>query len=184
MRQYVLNMEKNDNNTTSKRPGSWHSPERLAAIIETVTMQAELLCVNLGLELVHVEFQREAFGRIMRIYIDKTGGVGLKDCTELSRCLGDILDVVFPDDEIGPYSLEVTSPGSERPLAKLADYVRFMGRVVKLRLKEPINDQKNYRGKIASVTEDVILIDINQNTVEIPFTAIAKARLVEEDGEL
>lgn len=173
-----------ENTANNKRPGSWHSPERLAGIIETVTQHAEPLCLNLELELVHVEFQREAFGRIMRIYIDKEGGVGLDDCSAVSQRLGDILDVVFADDEIGPYNLEVTSPGLERPLSKLPDYIRFTGRTAKVRVKEAIEGQKNFRGKIMAVNDGVIVMNVNQQTVEIPFTAIAKARLVEEDGEL
>lgn len=173
-----------ENTTNQKRPGSWHSPERLAEITETVTQHAEPLCLNLNLELVLVEFQREAFGRIMRIYIDKEGGVGLDDCSAVSQRLGDILDVVFADDEIGPYNLEVTSPGLERPLAKLPDYVRFTGRTAKVRLKEALGGRKNFRGKLMAVNDGVIVMQINQETVEIPFTAIAKAWLVEEDGEL
>lgn len=173
-----------ENTANPKRPGSWHSPERLAEIIETVTRHTEPLCLNLDLELVHVEFQREAFGRIMRIYIDKDGGVGLGDCSAVSQRLGDILDVVFADDEVGPYNLEVTSPGLERPLSKLSDYIRFTGRAAKVRLAGAIDGRKNFRGKLMAVNDGVIVMQINQETVELPFTAIAKARLVEEDGEL
>ena len=173
-----------ENIAHKKRPGSWHSPERLAEIIDTVIQHTEPLCTSLGLELVHVEFQREAFGRIMRIYIDKEGGVTLENCSAISQRLGDILDVVFANDEIGPYNLEITSPGTDRPLTKLSDYIRFTGRIVKIRLKEAINGLKNLKGVIMTVNNELITIKINQNTVEIPFTAIAKARLVEENGEL
>lgn len=169
-----------ENNTNNKSPDSWHSAERLAEIVETVTLHTAPLCLNLGLELVHVEFQREAFGRIMRIYIDKDGGVSLEDCSAVSQRLGDILDVVFADDEIGPYNLEVTSPGLERPLSKLPDYIRFTGSTAKIRLKEAVGGRKNLRGKIVAVKDEVIIMNVNQQTVEIPFTAIAKARLVEE----
>ena len=174
-----------ENSTTpQKRPGAWHSPERIAEIVETVAQHTEPLCVNLGLELVHIEFQREAGGRILRIYIDKDTGVSLDDCAAVSNRLGDILDVVFADDEIGPYSLELTSPGSERPLSKLDDYERFSGRTAKIRLKEALNDQKNFRGKLIGVKEGAIIVETNQITVKIPFAAIAKARLVMGDGEL
>lgn len=167
-----------------KRPGSWHSPEKVAEIVTLVTQHAEPLCLSLGLELVHIEFQREAAGRIMRIYIDKEGGINLDDCVAVNQRLGDILDVVFPDDELGRYSLEVTSPGTERPLSKVADYERFKGRTAKVRLKEAIDNQKNFRGKIMAVNNNVITINTTKGTVEIPFAAITKARLVEEDGEL
>lgn len=169
-----------ENNTNNIHPDSWHSAERLAEIVETITLHTEPLCLSLGLELVHVEFQREAFGRIMRIYIDKDGGVSLNDCSAVSQRLGDLLDVVFADDEIGPYNLEVTSPGLERPLSKLPDYIRFTGSTAKVRLKEAVEGRKNLRGKIVAVKGEVIIMNVNQQTVEIPFTAIAKARLVEE----
>lgn len=173
-----------ENSISQKRPGAWHSPERVAEIVETVTQHTEPLCANLGLELVYIEFQRETAGRILRIYIDKEAGISLDDCATVSQRLSDILDVAFADDEVGPYSLEVTSPGSERPLSTLANYERFSGRMAKIRLKEAVNNQKNYRGKLIGVKDGAIIIETNQITVEIPFAAIARARLVTEDGEL
>jgi ribosome maturation factor RimP len=76
---------------------------------------AEPICRDEGLELVYVQYRRESNGRVLRLFIDKTGGVSLDDCTRVSRQLNDILDVNLED--IGPYHLEVSSPGADRPSA-------------------------------------------------------------------
>jgi len=151
-------------------------------IIEQVEALAEPLCDSEGLELVHVEYQREPGGRILRLYIDRAGGVTLDDCANVSRQLNDMLDVYL--DDIGSYSLEVTSPGPERPLSKLQDYERFRGRKAKIRTWQPLNNQKNFTGIISGVAADHIELSSNEKTVVIPFGDISKARLVDMDGEI
>ena len=81
---------------------------------------AEPLCESEGLELIQVEYQRESAGRILRLYIDKPGGINLDDCVGVSRQMGDILDVHL--QELGPYNLEVTSPGSGAPSGEKAGF--------------------------------------------------------------
>ena len=162
----------------SRRSGSQKEKE----IIKQVEALAEPLCDSEGLELVHVEYQRESVGRILRLYIDRAGGVTLDDCVNVSRQLNDLLDVYL--DDIGPYNLEVTSPGPERPLSKLQDYVRFKGRKAKIKTWQPVNDQKNFTGIILGVTANQIQLSSNENTVTIPFGDISKARLVDVDGEI
>jgi len=135
----------------------------------------EPLCDSEGLELVHVEYQREASGRTLRIYIDKPGGVTLNDCSALSRQAGDMLDVCFEADE--SYNLEVSSPGFDRPLVKLQDFERFKGRHIKIRTEQPLNGQKNFTGILLGVFDDAIRIVIDNQTANIPFNEIAKARL-------
>ena len=75
------------------------------------------------LELIQVEYQRESNGRILRLYVDKPDGIIIDDCIAVSRQMGDILDVHLED--VGPYSLEVTSPGLERPLARKQDFANL-----------------------------------------------------------
>jgi ribosome maturation factor RimP len=151
-------------------------------IIKQVEALAEPLCDSEGLELVHVEYQREPGGRILRLYIDRTGGVTLDDCANVSRQLNDVLDVYL--DDIGSYNLEVTSPGPQRPLSKLQDYERFKGRRAKIKTWQPINDQKNFTGIIMGVAAEQIKLSSNEKTVVIPFGDISKARLVDMDGEI
>ena len=85
------------------------APGEVIALVNTL---AEPLCKNEGMELVHVEYQREAAGWVLRLYIDQPGGVRLEDCSRVSRQLGDLLDVTV--ENIGPYNLEVSSPGINR----------------------------------------------------------------------
>jgi ribosome maturation factor RimP len=151
-------------------------------IIRQVGVLAEPLCASEGLELVHVEYQREPGGRILRLYIDRAGGVTLDDCVNVSRQLNSLLDVYL--DEIGPYNLEVTSPGPERPLSKLQDYERFKGRKAKIKTWQPIDDQKNFTGVILGVAAEQIKLSSNEKTIAIPFGDISKARLVDADGEI
>jgi ribosome maturation factor RimP len=151
-------------------------------IIKQVEALAEPLCDSEGLELVHVEYQRESAGRILRLYIDRAGGVTLDDCVNVSRQLNDLLDVYL--DDIGSYNLEVTSPGPERPLSKPKDYERFKGCRAKIKTWQPVNDQKNFTGIILGVAEDQIKLSSNEKTVVIPYGNISKARLVDVDGEI
>ena len=165
-------------NERSRRSGSKKESE----IIKQVEALAEPLCDSEGLELVHVEYQRESAGRILRLYIDRAGGVTLDDCVNVSRQLNDLLDVYL--DDIGPYNLEVTSPGPERPLSKLQDYERFKGRKAKIKTRQPVNEQKNFTGIILGVAAKQIKLLSNEKIVTIPFGDIAKARLVDIDGEI
>ena len=104
----------------------------------------EPVCAAAGLELVLAEFRRESTGRILRLYIDRPdGGVTLDDCAAISRQVTDLLDVSLED--IGPYNLEVSSPGIERPLVKTADYQRFTGKTARIQLHAPLNGQKNLK---------------------------------------
>ena len=165
-------------NERSRRSGSKKERE----IIKQVEALAEPLCDSEGLELVHVEYQRESAGRILRLYIDRAGGVALDDCVNVSRQLNDLLDVYL--DDIGPYNLEVTSPGPERPLSKLQDYERFKGRKAKIKTRQPVNEQKNFTGIILGVAAKQIKLLSNEKIVTIPFGDITKARLVDVDGEI
>lgn len=151
-------------------------------IIHQVEALAEPLCASENLELVHIEYQRESGGRVLRVYIDRPAGVALDDCVNVSRQLNDLLDVYL--DNLEPYNLEVTSPGPERPLSKLKDYERFKGRLAKVKTLRPINGQKNFTGIIVGSTKEKVSLSLNEKTIVIPFGDISKARLVEVDGEL
>jgi ribosome maturation factor RimP len=145
-------------------------------ILAQVTPLAESLCDAEGLELVHVEFRREQSGRILRLYIDKPGGVGLEDCAAVSRELGDILDVHLP--EVGPYHLEVSSPGVNRPLSRPADFERFAGRSVRIRTTGPINGQRNFSGVLGEVSAGAVTLIAAGGRLTIPLDRIAKANLM------
>ena len=172
---------KSKTNFTKSRSGRFGFRKQ-KDITTQVEALAERLCDSEGLELVHVEYQREPGGRTLRLYIDRAGGVTLDDCANVSRQLNDMLDVYL--DDIGSYNLEVTSPGPERPLSKLQDFERFKGRKAKIKTWQPVNDQKNFTGIISGVAADQIKLSSNEKSVVIPFGDIAKARLVDMDGEI
>ena len=162
--------------------GERGASKREKHIINQVETLAEPLCASENLELVHIEYQREAGGRVLRVYIDRPQGVALDDCVNVSRQLNDLLDVHL--DNIGPYNLEVTSPGPQRPLSKLQDYERFKGRLAKIKTLQPIDGQKNFTGIIVGSIEERVSLSLNEKTVVIPFGEISKARLVEVGGEI
>lgn len=149
--------------------------------LSTVRTLAEPLCNAEGMELVFAEYQVEPNGRILRLYIDQPGGVNLDDCANISRQLGDILDVSLGDDE--PYNLEVSSPGINRPLGKFTDFTRFKGQEAKIQTSQPIDGQKNFKGTLMGTKDNTVTILTNDKTVAIRFDTITKARLINYNGE-
>ncbi len=148
--------------------------------IRRVWELSEPLCQSEGMELIHVEYRREQSGRVLRLYIDKPGGVRLDDCAEISRQLSDILDADAESEHIGSYHLEVSSPGEQRPLGKISDFERFQGKMAKIRTARAINGQKNFSGCLRGVSEENIVLASDDKTVLIPFEQITRARLVGE----
>jgi ribosome maturation factor RimP len=142
---------------------------------------AEPICTVEGMELVHVEFHRETGGRILRLYIDKLGGITLGDCSAISSQLGDILDLKLDIDD--PYTLEISSPGLDRPVSRLSDFERFKGELAKIKIARPINGQKNFKGILAGVNGSKIQLKTETDMVVIPYQDIIKTRLVNYDGD-
>lgn len=142
---------------------------------------AEPLLASLGIELVEVEYQRVGRSSVLRLFIDKEGGVTLDDCSDVSHELSQLLDV---EDFIREhYTLEVSSPGLDRPLKKEADFVRFAGRLVKARTYELLpdsagNKRKTFLGTLLGLENGVISIKLNEGQLaEIPLDKIAKVNL-------
>jgi ribosome maturation factor RimP len=136
----------------------------------------ERVAAREGLELVHWEVVGPPGNFVLRIYIDKPGGVNHGDCEVVSNQVGTLLDV----EDLVPnkYILEVSSPGIERGLYKRADYERFAGNRVKLKTSGPINGQRNFRGKLLGISEDTVSLDADgAGLIEIPYEQIAKANI-------
>jgi ribosome maturation factor RimP len=145
-------------------------------VVERILRIAEQAATDHGLELVHTEVAGPEGHPIVRVFIDKPGGVTHEDCSAMSTQIGTVLDV---EDFIhSAYTLEVSSPGIERGLYQLADYDRFAGSLAKLKTRALIGSQRNFRGRIVGVENDnVIFEDKTSGPVKIPFAAIAKANL-------
>jgi ribosome maturation factor RimP len=154
-------------------------PKKEALVLDRVNRFAAPLCEAEGMELVFAEYIRDRGGRVLRLYIDKPGGVSLDDCAWISRQVSDYLDVSL--EGIGPYRLEVSSPGPERPIGKVSDYDRFTGRKAKITTAEPRRGRKNFTGFLAGVADDAVILKMDEKTVSIPLAEIRRARLV--DGE-
>ena len=146
------------------------------SIAARVQELAERVAIDHGLELVHAEVAGPENKPIVRIFIDKPQGVTHEDCSEVSLQLGTILDV---EDFIhSSYTLEVSSPGLERGLYKRADYERFAGSQAKMKTRQPISGQRNFRGTIIGVEgENVIFEDRTSGRVLVPVALITKANL-------
>ena len=105
----------------------------------------------------------------------------LDDCVRINRQLGDLLDVYL--ENIGPYHLEISSPGQDRPIGKTDDYERFKGCEAKIKTFQPIDGQRNFRGVLMGVSEDTVGLMIGEKAVAIPLKEIQKARLINYNGE-
>lgn len=130
-----------------------------------------------GMELVNLEMRHEAGGLVLRLYIDKEGGVTLDDCARVSRLVSAQLDA---DDPIpGRYTLEVSSPGLDRPLTSERDFQRFAGQVVRLSTIAPLDGRRNFSGRLIGIVGSSVRLRLEDDReVDIPKDQIAKARIV------
>jgi ribosome maturation factor RimP len=151
------------------------------AVAAEVRRLSEPVCAAEGVELVHVEYQREAGGRVLRLYIDRPGGVTLDDCVHVSRQLGDLLDVQLETE--GPYRLEVSSPGVERPLGLPADFDRFKGREATIRTVRPRDGRRQFKGVLEGMDDGDVVLQAREETVRITLDEILRARLANYNGE-
>lgn len=147
------------------------------AIVEQVTGIAERVTESEGLELVGVELLGQGRGRLLRITIDKPGGVTHTDCELVSHQVGTILDV---EDVMagGSYRLEVSSPGVERSLKGARDFERFLGQKAKVVLREPVAERRLWEGTLAELTGDVVTLEWEPGrTVRFTLDQVQRANL-------
>jgi ribosome maturation factor RimP len=135
------------------------------------------LVKTMGYEFVGCELQPQGRSSILRIYIDSPQGITLTDCTNVSRQVSAMLDVEDPIQ--GRYSLEISSPGLNRPLFDLAHYQKQIGQRIKVRLYVPVNRQRNFVGTLIRVEGDKIhLLEDSSLEVVLAFSDIEKARVI------
>jgi ribosome maturation factor RimP len=145
-------------------------------IAEKVSLFAESLLPGMGMDVIDVEFRVESGRWVLRVFIDKEGGVTLDDCARVSRELGDLIEA---EDIINyHYVFEVSSPGLDRPLKKERDFVRSIGKMVTIKMSMSIGKKRNFTGRLANVSEGVIdLLADDNNIVRLSLKEIDKARL-------
>lgn len=132
---------------------------------------------GLGYEVVDIEYKPHPRNGLLRVYIDQEDGIQLEDCEAVSRQLSAMLDVEDPIS--GHYTLEVSSPGLDRPLRRLEDFQRFVGETVKVKMGMPnLEGQRNFTGKLVAVEGDDIIVEVDGTTHSLPVGGIDRARLV------
>ncbi len=144
-------------------------------IIERVSRAVEPILRESALELVDIDFQPSGKRWLLRIFIDKEGGVAIADCVHVSRELDKLLDVENVIDH--PYVLEVSSPGLTRQLKKRADFERYAGKRCRIVTRSSIAGRNEFTGEIARVGEDEVEVQEGGETYTIPLEVIKKANL-------
>ena len=163
--------------------------ERIGRIRET----AERVAASYGLEIFDVQLRRESIGHVLRVVIDRPDrgvvetpeeAVGIEDCQRVSRDLSTILDV--EEEELGEaalaqqYTLEVSSPGLDRPLRHEADYRRFAGRLAKVVTTEPLDGQAAFAGRLRGIDDGHVVLEEGRRTHRVPLARIKRAQLAVE----
>ena len=149
-------------------------------IVAKITEIAQRVATPEGIEIVEIQLLGAGKGRVLRIYIDRPDrqqGVSHGDCEFISQQLGTILDVedVIPGDS---YTLEVSSPGLERKLFKPKDFERFVGQKAKVVLREPVENQRRWEGRLAGFSEGIVALEPSAGKViHFPLTQVEKANL-------
>ena len=129
-----------------------------------------------GYELVEVECGLQGSSLFLRLFLDKEGGITLDDCASISRYVSVLLD---RDDFIGSeYNLEVSSPGIDRPVRKVADFVRFVGERIKIQTVSAIDGRKKFTGKLVGIEDGLVSVDVDTETVSMHIENIKQARFV------
>ncbi len=144
-------------------------------IVDRVQAIAMPLLSEQAMELVDIEYRREPRGWVLRLLIDKEEGVTLNDCTRVSEELGRILDV--EDFILNPYTLEISSPGLNRPLKREEDFLKYRGRRIRMKTFHLIGTRRQFKGKLVGVTEGRIEIETEGEIFRIPLCEVAKANL-------
>ena len=154
-----------------------------ANVVEAVRAMASRVAASHGLAIFDVQFRREASGMILRVQIDRPGpaataeeSVGVADCVTVSRDLSALLDV----EDVVPtaYTLEVSSPGLDRRLRQVDDYRRFAGRRAKIVLRDKVDGQSFFKGRLAGVEEHDVCIDADDGRRHrVPLSVITRGNL-------
>ncbi|MEH6473503.1 MAG: ribosome maturation factor RimP [Halopseudomonas sp.] len=143
--------------------------ERLDALIAPVV-------TGLGYQLWGVEYASQGRHTTLRIFIDAEAGITVDDCASVSRQVGGVFDVEEPI--AGEYTLEVSSPGMDRPLFTLEQYIQFIGHQIQVRLRSPYEGRRRFNGLLKGVEEEDVVIVVDQHEYLLPIDSIDKANVV------
>lgn len=147
--------------------------KNISAVIDDLVSP---IVLALDLELWGCELVRQGKYSLIRVYIDRESGVDISDCEKVSRQVSAVFDVEEPITE--EYTLEVSSPGLERPLFRLEQFRKYVGSIIQLRIKKPQDGRKKFKGDLVQVDDNSIVLSINGGEVEFQYTDIDKANLI------
>jgi len=144
---------------------------------DKVRAVAERVTASRGYELADLEIKRQGGGHLVRLFVDRQGGIGLDDLQSVSEEVSAVLDAEDPIPTA--YTLEVSSPGLDRPLKTEADYRRFLGRLARLSSYELVDGRRHWTGRLVSVEDGLLTVDLEKegSVVRIPFAKISHGRL-------
>ena len=145
-------------------------------LIEAIIELTEPIISSEGLELIDVEYQKESRGWVLRFYVDTEGGVTINHCSRLSQQIGDALEVkdIIPHG----YVLEVSSPGLNRILKREKDFIGSIGKTIKVKTWEPIEERKNFQGTLLDCAKEQVTLQVDNQDVVIPLSLISKAHSI------
>jgi len=143
--------------------------EQLQALLAPVV-------TGLGFECWGIEFVSQGKHSVLRVYIDKEGGILVDDCAEVSRQVSSVLDVEDPISS--EYTLEVSSPGMERPLFTLEQFASHAGEQVKIKLRSPFEGRRNFQGLLRGVEEQDVVVQVDNQEFLLPIDSIDKANII------
>ena len=150
-------------------------PEKMDTTIRRIWDVAAPLAANERMEVLDIELRREGSrgGRVLRVYLDKDGGPKMDELSKVSHGLSELLDTLNIVD--GAYTLEVSSPGINRPLKKPEHFHRFVGKKVRVRTRDMIQGRRSFLGPLVEVSPESILINQDGTKLEIPFSMIERS---------
>lgn len=140
---------------------------------------AELIAPSvdaLGLELWGIEHSQQGKYSVLRIFIESENGITIDDCEKVSRQVSAILDVEDPIS--GEYTLEVSSPGLDRPLFSIEQFDQYKGNEIDVRLRTPLNGRRKFKGLLADVVEETVCVQVDGEDFQLPHAEIEKANIV------
>ncbi len=141
--------------------------------LDAVRALVEPVLADASAELVEATLHRQSRQLVIRLLVDQVGGVTMGDCTRLNRLIGQALDEADLIDE--PYTLEVSSPGLDRPLVSRRDFERALGEELSLELLEPVHGRRQLTGQLLAVQQEAIVMITRAGNVTVPLTQIQRA---------
>ena len=145
-------------------------------VVRDVNRLIEPILNEMGFELVDIEYLSEHGRWVLRIYVDSEDGITLDDCARVSNEIGDLIDVndIFEHE----YVLEVSSPGLNRPLKKEKDFLKAIGKKIKVQMINPVKERRNFTGYLKAFQDGMLYIEVRNELISLPLRDVKKANLV------